>query len=302
MKTRGSISILAAAVLVAVSAANAHAAKLVWIQAQSSGFIPGTFFNANVPAGDVLYTLAVQTSKHDGVGTLAISLTFTGVAGKSPIQITSAAKGGIGNVQQLQDRIDAGFANVTASQYADSWFYSGTFNNGQVLDFDGNPAPTLLTFPGQNPNPLALAWNTSGSLNSITNTTGNSMSITGVWGNPTSSDPNILAASQAGGNRNVYPVAQILMPANSTLSIASGDTLGITAPNGVFHNVLGGVGGAGGAGAFLSSDPLAFRTNSMAIPIFEDPEPSTIILAALGLIGLVIFHGRRRHKLGADAL
>jgi len=290
VKFRGISAILVATVVVALAAANANAAKLVYTQAQSSTGIAGTTNNPLVPAGSVLYTIAVQLTEADGTGALGASLTFAGVAATSPIQLPSAATGGIANVQQLQDAVDAGKATLNASRSADSWFYSSTVNGGQVLDLDGNPAPALLTGPLLTANPLALAWNTSNSPNAATNVTGAAMSLTGLWGNPTSDVPEILAASQVGAG--YYPLVQLLVPSNSTVPIASGASLGIATPDGKFYNVLGTIGGAGGAGAYISGNPL--DTNPLAIPAAVPvPEPSTIVLAGLGIAG-VLFARRRR--------
>jgi hypothetical protein len=293
VKFRGISATLVATVVVAFAAANANAAKLVYTQAQSSTGIAGTTNNPLVPAGSVLYTIAVQVTADDGVGALGASLTFTGVPATSPIQLASKS-GGVANVQSFQDAIDNGAATVNATQNADSWFYSVlSTNDGQVLDADGNAAvsnPALL-YPGLAANPFALGWSTSNSPNAINNTTGATMSLTGLWGNPTSANPDILAASQVGpGN---YPIAQLLVPASSTVPIASGDSLGIATPNGKFYNVLGTIGGAGGAGAFISGDPLAYKSSALAIGPAV-PEPSTIVLAGLGIAG--VFFARRRRK------
>jgi len=293
VKFRGIFAILAAALVVAVAAANANAAKLVYTQAQSlGGIVPGTTANALVPAGSVLYTIAVQLEAADGTGALGASLTFTGVATKSPVQLATAALGGISNVQQLEDAILASKATANASHFADSWFYSSTANGGQVLDGDGVADPALLIGPNLTANPLALAWNTSNSPNAATNTTGAAMSLTGLFGNPTSDVPEILEASQL--SAGFYPLVQLLVPVGQTVPIASGASLGISVPNGKFFNVLGTEGGAGGAGAFVSGDPLAYLQNPLAIPpAVTVPEPATIALAGLGLVG-VLFARRRR--------
>lgn len=286
MKFRGIFAILAAMLVVAATAATANAAKLVYTQALTNAQ------NSNIPVGDVLYTIALQTTASDGTGSFGISLTFTGVPATSPIQIAKAASGAISNVQSLEDASQNGAATLNASRYADSWFYSSTANGGQVLDLDGNPDPTFVSGGGLSANPFALAWNTSNSPNSINNTTGAAMSITGLWGNPTSGDPAVAAASLIGPG--LYPIAQLLVPANSTVPIASGASLGIATPSGTFYNVLGTVGGAGGAGAFVSGDPNAYKTNALAIgPAAVVPEPATFVLAGLAAVG-VVFASRRR--------
>jgi len=291
VKFRG-ISAILVATVVAFAATTANAAKLGFIAAQSSTGIAGTTANAAVPAGSVLYTVALKTTLEDGVGSFGISFTFNGIAATSPVNLATSGAGNIWNVQQLQDAIDAGKATASASQNADSWLYAAT--GGQVLDGDGIPAAGNpgLNIPGLSPNLLALAWSQSNSPNTLANTlTGVSMSLTGLWGNPTSDDPAILAASLIGPG--IYPVAQFLVPAGSTLPLASGDSLGIAAPNQKFYNALGGEGGAGGAGAFLAGDPTAWRTNGLALPDLRVPEPSTIVLAGLGIAG-VLFARRRR--------
>ena len=105
-----------------------------------------------------------------------------------------------------------------------------------------------------------------------------------------SGDP-IIAQSQVGPG--IYPLAQILVPADAVVAIPNGPDIGIRF-NGKRYDVLGTLNsnGTSAAGAFLSGDPLAYLINPLAIQPKLDPEPSPIVLAGLGIVGMLLTRRR----------
>jgi hypothetical protein len=274
---------------------NAGAVWLIVTNAQNS------FVNPNIPAGSVLYTLSVEVFQGEGLtpGPLSVNLSFSGAG--APAQLTKA-QGGVDTLQSLQNNIDNGVntARITQGLNADSWIYgSPTGQLTSTTDVDPVPAPAnpKLSGPWLAPNPLALVWSPHGTGFISTNTTGAVMSISGSWGNPDSSTPGdpLIALSQVG--RGYYPLAQILVPAGGRVTFANGPDLGITF-HGKLYDVRGSLNtdGTSAAGAYLSDNPLAFTLDPNAIPMVLDPEPSTIVLAGLGVVGMLISRRRFRRR------
>jgi hypothetical protein len=78
---------------------------------------------------------------------------------------------------------------------------------------------------------------------------------------------------------------------------AHGSDIGITF-HGNLYDVYGSpnTDGTSAAEAYLSDNPWAFRTDPRAIPMILDPEPSTMVLASLGIVGMLIARRRFRHR------
>jgi hypothetical protein len=280
---------LAVILLLAAFQTPASAAKLVY-----TGYDDNST-NPLIAVGRRVYTIAVQVLPGDGTDVLAIGLTFDGVAGTAPVQLTKTV-GGFRTYQESQDNLDWGVvpaSKVALGRAADTWFYSSY--NGQLLGDDGLPVvgDPKLNALHLSPNPFALLWQPTSTPNFINDTTGTSMSITAFWGLPWSdpSDP-IRDASLVGPG--VYPIAQVVIPAGGSVGLAVGPTTGI-AFNGAFYNVLGGpiANDPNAQGAFISYDANAYVTNPLAIGPIVLPEPSSILLATFGTIALLALARRR---------
>jgi hypothetical protein len=308
VKFRGIFAFLSAALVVAVVAAPANAAKLVYTKAETNAT------NSAIPVGDVVYTLALQTFASDGTGSFGISMTINkSGAGTSPVQ-TNPGLSGFGYYQEQQNTKDAAITAGTSvsptlatAVAADTYFYAsptGQLTTDNIVndpDFSIGPVAVQndpkLTAAGLSANPFSLMWAPANNPNVVSNTSGGSISLTALWGSPTGdpSDPLTIASLIGPG---VYPVAQIHVKSGQSVLLVDGGSLVLATPSGVPYNFLGAPGAIVGgsptvtaSGAFLSSDPNAYLTNALAIP--KVPEPSTIVLAGLGIAG-VLYASRRR--------
>jgi len=276
---------------------NASAVWLIISNVQTS------LVNPNIPAGSVLYTLSVEIDRSERLppGPLSVNVSFSGVG--APVQLTKAA-GGVDTLQSLQNNIDNGVsaARINQGMNLDSWIYGSP--TGQLMTDDGSdPIPASanpkLSGPWLTTNPNALVWSPRGAGFTSPNTTGATMSISGAWGNPDSLTPGdpLIELSQVGWG--MYPLAQILVPAGGRVTFAHGPNIGITF-HGKLYDVHGSLNtdGTSAADAYLSDNPWAFTIDPRAIPVKLDPEPSTLVLAGLGIVGMLVARRRFCHRQG----
>jgi hypothetical protein len=219
-------------------------------------------------------------------------------------------------------------ANGITSLYKDSWWYNSSSGNGLltgVIDSAGDVGPTgpLDTPPNLPPVTTNLSPDGSGVYtmgafpNSGTNavgttgyvffpsgapgavpanpTTGQTMAYSGLFGptganffNASPGDPNHVLGNLlvANGGTLTVPIAQIIASGNIALPSALNGGAGTFLEAGTpIYNVLGGPANVD-PGAFLD-----YTTNTIHGTI---PEPGSLVLAGLGVLGLALAWKRRK--------
>jgi hypothetical protein len=287
--------------------------------------------NATAIPGEKVFTIGVEVTAKDvalggGPNTVLLvqNLTFNGST-NGPIHQTGAAN--VPDVQSLQtDFIDPSAIGGppgpnlgtvgNSALYGDSWWYNGAGGTLQgVIDSAGdtgtvttNPAGdgsgvyTIGAFPNSGTNAVGSTGyvffpdGTPGAV-PANPTTGQTMAYTGLFGplganyfDPSAggpfTDPHYILGDLlvANGGTLTVPLAQIVASGNVRIpsDFAGGAGTFIDFGNGnVIYNVLGGPARVD-PGAYLN-----YGTNTIV------PEPSTLVLAALGAIALLAYRRRR---------
>jgi hypothetical protein len=261
-----------AAIALLAMAASAQASKLVVI---------GINVEGPAPVGQKVYTIGMDT---EGVGgSLALgNLVFLGTGLGGNVKQSNYDGAGAfdfpeDNPNSRQEVYTLGtlFGEVEFEQY-DSWFFAS--DTGQFLN---TKSKVITTDPTVGPSgnlwkPQATGI-TGGQGTFPEFGSGLDFGITATYG----VFPTFVAAG-------VYPVAQLRVSGNVSIGFLAGTKLSVQPNVGpeVATNVLGGPQGV---------DPLAFLdfTNDT---IHGIPEPSSIVLAGIGLAGLAGLAWRRRKR------
>jgi len=315
-------ALLAATVVLVAMVTTAQAVQLVVLSVNSTAI-----------AGDKVFTIGVKVAQADVTAggpngpIFAQNVTFTGSA-NGPIH--AAASGNVPDVAAVQAKIDgdtannpqapggiagpaAGFtaAGTNTSLFKDSWWYNASGGSLQgIIDSSGdsgtmttNPATdgsgiyTISNSPGTSPTGAGgtaavgvtgytFAAQATGIVpaNAVT---GQTMQYTGLFGplGANGLDQPPLAGQFVGGFLTV-PLAQIIVKGN----VALPDTY--NSGTGTFLSIGNKAYDLSGAPAGTDTTAtLNFASNSIVFT--TTPEPGTMVLAGLGMVGL-LFAWRRR--------
>lgn len=310
-----------AAVVVLAMATSAQAISLVVMATNSA---PGV-------AGAKAYTIGVKVTAADvaagGANPVLFvqNVTFTG-NGINPVNTanTKAPNANVPDVQTLQTSFvdtnldappdNAGMsANGIKAMYQDSWWYNSSTGNGLlqgVVDSAGDPGIVTTNPAGDGSGVYALgpiaAVGTTGytffpsgapGIVPANATAGQTMTYSGLFGptgadfwNPSAggpfTDPNHILGDLlvANGGSLTVALAQIVSKGNinvpSAINGGAGTFLEMGTP---IYNVLGGP---------VAQDPGAFL--DYGNNVIRSPEPGSIVLAGLGVLGLALAWRRRK--------
>ncbi|HEY2840510.1 MAG TPA: PEP-CTERM sorting domain-containing protein [Pirellulales bacterium] len=300
MNFRGISAFLVAALSVVVIAGQANAAKLVVTDVQTNAT------NPLIPVGEKIFSVGILMQASDPAQSAIIASMVFGGSGGQPIQASSPAQNGVKDLQALVNKTDQDPPiDVSLPRAIDTFWYAGT--GGTLTTSEGGntdppialPSDPSLSGHGFSANPNANIWNPQGITGAEVsgNTSGTAIQLFASWG------PSGTFVSQG----TILPLVQIAATGNVSITVGNNAQLGplglLVTGNGALdqavandvfghpYNTISDSGNSAAIGAYISFNPT---TDPKAINATAAPEPSTLALAGLGLVGALLVRRRRK--------